>query len=232
MLRVVLLRPVRAENVGAIARAMKNFGVTDWVAVNPPALDRARAREVATHAGELVDALRIVDTLDGAIGDCVWVVGTSPRMRAGVRRLGPREVGRQCAERVEDGRVAVVFGDESSGLRNDEIERMHAISALPTDPSQPSVNLAQAVLLYLYEYRQAAIERSGEERALLPRAADDADIERLHAFLGDALEKSRFLHGQGEDVVTELLGPWRRSRLTKREATLWTAVLGNLRKKL
>lgn len=232
MIRVVLVRPKRAENLGAIARAMKNFGVSDWVAVSPQELDREAAKLVATQSRELLDSLRVVDTLDEAIGDCVWVVGTSPRVtRRGMRRLDPRDVAVECVTRRVDGPVAIVFGDESSGLRNEELERVHAVSALPTDEAQPSVNLAQAVLLYLYEVRQA--QRATDARpALRPVAAQDADLERLHALFTRVLGDSGFLHEDGDAVVRELMDPLRRSRATKREASLWTAVLANLEKKL
>lgn len=232
MVRVVLLRPKRAENLGAIARAMKNFAVSDWVAVAPPDLDREAAKLVATHARELLDSLRVVDTLDEAIADCVWVVGTSPRLtRRGMRRLDPRDVASECVARSGEGPVALVFGDESSGLRNEEIERVHAVSALPTDDAQPSVNLAQSVLLYLYEVRQA--QRAADDRPIRrPAAAQDADLERLHSLFARVLADSGFLHTDGHTVVRELMDPLRRSRTTKREASLWTAALANLVKKL
>lgn len=234
-LRVVLLRPKRAENLGAIARAMKNFGVADWVAVSPTELDREAAKLVATQARELLDTLRVVDTLDEAVADCVWVVGTSSRSRKGMRRLDPREVGVECVERQAQGPVAIVFGDESSGLRNEELLRVHAVSALPTDAAQPSVNLAQAVLLYLYEHRRAQNAADVRDPALLPQAASDAEHEIIQSLLSQVLSGSGFLHQEGQEadaIVRDLLDPVRRSRLTRREAALWKAVLANLRKKL
>lgn len=231
-LRVVLLRPKRAENLGAIARAMKNFGVVDWVAVNPPELDREAAKLVATQARELLDTLRVVDTLDEAVADCVWVVGTSSRTRKGMRRLDPREVGVECVERQAQGPVAIVFGDESSGLRNEELIRVHAVSALPTDAAQPSVNLAQSVLLYLYEYRRANDDAAERDPPLLPQAASDAELEIVQSMLSQVLANSGFLHQDGDAVVRDLLAPIRRSRLTRREAGLWQAALANLRKRL
>lgn len=231
-LRIVLLRPKRAENLGAIARAMKNFGVADWVAVCPEALDREAAKLVATQSRELLDSLREVDTLDEAVADCVWVVGTSSRPRRGMRRLDPREVGVECVERRAQGPVAIVFGDESSGLRNEELLRVHAVSALPTDTAQPSVNLAQAVLLYLYEHRRAQMSADVRDAALLPQAASDADLEIIQSMLTQVLSDSGFLHQEGDVVVRDLLDPVRRSRLTRREAALWKAALGNLRNKL
>lgn len=231
-LRVVLLRPKRAENLGAIARAMKNFGIGDWVAVNPEGLDREAAKLVATQSRELVDELRVVDSLDEAVADCIWVVGTSSRTLRGLRRLEPQQVGAECVARRQEGPVAIVFGDESSGLRNEELLRVHAVSALPTDDAQPSVNLAQAVLLYLYEHRRAELLAHDRKPPRLPRAASDAELELIHSHLSEVASVSGFLHREGDTVVRELLAPFRRSRLTRREAALWKAVLGNLRKRL
>src|SRR5262245_50349824 len=90
-LRLVLMRPQNPDNVGAIARTMKNFGVREWVFVAPEFGDLNAAKRMAVHAEELLGQARIVGTLDEAVHDCVWVVGTSSRHVRGKRRLGPRE---------------------------------------------------------------------------------------------------------------------------------------------
>ena len=107
----------------------------------------------------MLEGVRVVDTLEEAVADCVWVVGTSSRRVEGKRRLSPRQVAPEAVERAAGGPVAIVFGDERSGMTNEEVWRCHDLSSVPTAPEQPSINLAQAVLLYAYELRVAALDR-------------------------------------------------------------------------
>ena len=167
-IRFVLMRPRNAENLGAAARALKNCGLSEWTWVRPEAEDLGPARRLAVHAEEVLDGARRADTLEEAVADCVWVVGTSSRKVEGKRRLSPRAVGEELVARAAQGPVAVVFGDERSGLTNAEVERCHDLSAVPTDPSQPSINLAQAVLLYAYEVRMASLAAAPTRNTLPP----------------------------------------------------------------
>jgi tRNA/rRNA methyltransferase/tRNA (cytidine32/uridine32-2'-O)-methyltransferase len=96
-IRVVLHR---AENVGAAARALKNFGLSDWAWVNPRPDDLEPAYRLAVNAGDLLETVRVCQSLDEAIADCVWVVGTSSRHAAGQRRIDPHEAARLLVERA------------------------------------------------------------------------------------------------------------------------------------
>lgn len=226
--RIVLLRPRNPQNLGAVARALKNFGLADWAVVELGTHDFAAARRVAVGAEDLLDRPRLVRTLDDAVADCAWVVGTSSRRVRGKRRLSPAEVGREVLERAP-GRTAIVFGDERSGLTNDEVDRCHDLSAIPTDPEQPSVNLAQAVLLYAYELRNSAAS-ARDPAPPAPRAASatDADLARIEETLRSVLRKGRFLAGPERHAVRDLATTLRRARLTRREASLWVAALSRI----
>ena len=225
-LRLVLLRPRVPENLGAIARAMRNLGFREWTLVEPRTLDFEKARRVAVHAEELLDRPRLCATLDEAVADCVWVVGTSSRRPKGQRILSPPEVAREALQRLEAGLVALVFGDERSGLSNAETERCHDLSAIPCDPAQPSLNLAQAVLVYLWELRRAG---EGAERAAPSApAATDRELEVLHDALREALRACGFLRGPERHAVRDLFATLRRGRIGKREARLWIAALKGL----
>jgi tRNA/rRNA methyltransferase len=226
--RIVLLRPRNPENLGAVARAMKNFGLADWAIAELGTHDFASARRVAVHAEDLLDRPRLVRTLDEAVADCAWVVGTSSRRVRGKRRLAPAAVAREVLERAPAGRTAIVFGDERSGLTNDEVLRCHDLSAIPTDEAQPSVNLAQAVLLYAYELRRAALEAHARAPTPAPAGATDAELGGLEAALRAALRADGFLAGPERHAVRDLMAPLRRARLTQREARLWAAALRTL----
>jgi tRNA/rRNA methyltransferase len=220
----VLVAPRNPENLGAVARAMKNFGLADWAIVDLRTTDLGRARRVAVHAEELLDAPRVCSTLDEAVADCAWVVATSPRRVRGRRRLGPGEVAAEALARAP-ARTALVFGDERSGLADREVLRCHDLSAVPTDAAQPSLNLAQAVLVYLYALRQASLEAAPRPGAARPAAATDADVTRVEEALRTVLREGGFLSGPERHAVRDLADTLRRARLTGREAALWEGAL-------
>jgi tRNA/rRNA methyltransferase len=229
MVRLVLLRPRNPENLGAVARAMKNFGVADWAIAELGTHDFETARRVAVHAEELLDRPRVVRTLDEAVADCAWVVGTSSRSVRGKRRLAPEEVAREALARAGEGRTAIVFGDERSGLTNAELARCHDLSAIPTAAAQPSMNLAQAVVVYAYELRQAALAVAtppGQPRAR--EGATDAELSAVEEALRAALRAAGFLAGPERHAVRDLVASLRRARLGRREARLWLAALRTL----
>jgi tRNA/rRNA methyltransferase len=231
MVRVVLLRPRSPENLGAIARAMKNLGLDDWAIAALGTHDFALARRVAVHAEEVLDRPRVVRTLDDAVSDCAWVVGTSSRRVRGKRSLSPQEVAREALARAGEGRTAIVFGDEQSGLGNAELARCHDLSAIPTAPAQPSMNLAQAVVVYAWELRRAALEAEAGGAARPPRArqgATEAELAGVEEALRAALRGAGFLVGPERHAVRDLAATLRRARLGRREARLWLAALRTL----
>jgi tRNA/rRNA methyltransferase len=225
--RLVLLRPRNPENLGAVARAMKNFGLSDWAIAELGTHDFATARRVAVHAEELLDRPRLVRTLDEAVADRAWVVGTSSRAVRGKRRLSPEEVAREALARAGAGGTALVFGDERSGLTNEELHRCHDLSAIPSGGAQPSLNLAQAVLVYCYELRRAALALEAPPRPP-PPGATDAELAALEEALRTALRSGGFLAGPERHAVRDLTASLRRGRLSRREARLWMAALRTL----
>lgn len=230
-LRLVLLRPQNPDNVGAVARAMKNFGAADWALVHPAFGDLSLAGRLAVHATDLLERARVVDSLDEAVRGCVWVVGTSSRHVRGKRRLSPREVAREAVERGASGPVALVFGDERSGLSNEDVDRCHDLSAVAADEEQPSLNLAQAALLYCYEVHQALRERSPPPPAPEAALAADEEVRGVEAALARVLGGAGFLQQNEARAMRELMTPLRRSRLLRREAQLWRAALEATAKK-
>lgn len=227
----MLVRPRNAENVGAVARAMRNFGLRDWAWVDPQFGDLAPARRLAVHAQELLGEARIHPALGEAIADCAWVVGTSSRRIRGKQPLSPREVAARSAALGGAELTAIVFGDERSGLTSAEVDRCHELSAIPTAPEQPSVNLAQSALLYCYELRLAALAASpGTEPSA--RLAPDGALARVEEALTALLSSGGFLVQRGRRAERQLWESLRRARLSAREAALWTAALRSVAKHL
>jgi tRNA/rRNA methyltransferase len=230
MIRIVLVRPRNPENLGAIARAMKNLGLGDWAIAELGTHDFAAARRVAVHAEELLDRPRLTRTLEEAVADCAWVVGTSSRRIRGKRRLTPPEVAREALARAP-GRTAIVFGEERSGLTSAELDRCHDLSAIPTAREQPSMNLAQAVVVYGWELRRASLEAAEAPPRAAPPAATDAELAAIEDALRAALRGAGFLAGPERHAVRDLLSTLRRGRPSRREARLWLAALRTLERR-
>jgi tRNA/rRNA methyltransferase/tRNA (cytidine32/uridine32-2'-O)-methyltransferase len=227
-IRVVLVRPQRAENVGAAARALKNFGLSDWAWVNPRLDDMAPAYRLAVNAGDLLETVRVCQSLDEAIADCVWVVGTSSRHVAGQRRIDPHEAAARLVEHAAGGPVALVFGDERNGLSNSEVQSCHALSAAPTLADQVSINLAQSVVLYSYEVRMAQLHTRALPLAPRPVPATYAELQALETELRAVLQRSRFLAHAERHAVRDLVASLQRGGLSRKEVQLWLAALHTL----
>ena len=228
--RFILLHPRDPRNLGAAARALKNFGFSDWVIVgeNPMEAHPDDARRLAVHAGSLLDHVRCVPDFGSAVRDCCFITGTSSRHFQGRGRLSPEEWACAAARLGSGSRAAIVFGEERSGLSNAEIERCHALSTIPSLPGQPSLNLAQAILLYAYEARKASMARADETapEAEGPLLATDAALERIGGSLREVLSASGFLlPGREETAVSRLMSPVYRACLRKREGSLAEAAL-------
>ncbi len=215
--RLVLVRPRNADNLVSIAGSMQAFGWVDWVAVSTPEhlegmRDVLRRHRAPGAASELVSTLRRADTLEAAVADCSFVVGTSMRALPGWPRFTARELAAHVAAR-EDRVWALVFGAESNGLLKDDLQQCHALSFIPTSPEQPSLNLAQAVVVYAHELTSGPRPAPASGPAL----AGDATLRRLRAALDHALWMNGITRRQAE----ELMAPLRRASLTDEEATAW-----------
>jgi TrmH family RNA methyltransferase len=229
--RFVLLEPRNPENIGAAARALKNFGFNDWVLVNPQTSDDESSRRLAVQSQDVLAQARKAATLDAAIADCIWVVGTTSRIRRGHRRLSAREAALSLAEKSAEGRVALVFGEERSGMTNEQLDRCHATSAVFTSEGQPSINLAQAILLYAYEVR-LALERNVSRAHARPVAATDAQVQEVKEALIEALTRGAFLRDGRRGALREMSTVLDRAGLTRKEAALWTKAFRSIAKRL
>jgi tRNA/rRNA methyltransferase len=211
--RVVLVRPEIAANIGATARAMRNFGLRELVLVAPVADPTAdEARRLSTHGESILDACRIVGDLSEAVADCVFVSATSARTGGLYRneiRDTPEQVMPRMVAALQSGSAAVVFGPEPSGLTNEEISRCHALIHLPADSEFPVLNLAQSAVVCLYELRRHWTIAVGESE-VTESSASYAEQEKMFEHLRRALEQIHFLYGEKADslmhAVRRLIG--------------------------
>ena len=190
--RVVLFEPQDPINIAAVVRAMKNMGVRDLRLVRPVPYDLNRVQQVAHDTADIVERIRHFDDLDAALADCVRVAAFSARRRAAKwSRLDPRRMASELLEWAERGPVALLFGREDHGLSNDALDRAHLMVTIPTS-THASINLAQAVLVALYELHVTAGDATrpmGRHRKHAPAASAEqleltiADTERSLAAL-------------------------------------------------
>src|SRR3954470_11457491 len=223
VVRFVLHRPRSSQNIGAAARALANTGAGDLWVVEPLGSDRAQAAKLAAGADAILDAMRVVRTLDEALDDCIDVIMTTGRETPGA--VLPEEAAARLL--ASPGPCALVFGDEVRGLTNRDLRRAAAVTTIPT-AFKSSLNLAQSVMIYGYEVLKA---RGG--RNVPPAPPEPPADERLLTLLRDRsrslLLSAGFLNPQQPDVILdELIGVLRRSHPTRREAELLLAALAQL----
>ena len=183
-IRVVLLRPRGAANVGAVARAMKNMGLRDLVLVHPALMKSFWARAMAAHAEDVLHSVRRCDSIGDAVADCGLVVGTT--CRGGLYREAaepPRVAAPRMVAAAATNRVALVFGPEDHGLSNEDLKACQQLIAIPADPAYPSLNLAQAVMVCCYELRLAVAGEPQATRELARAEQVDRMFEKLRAAL-------------------------------------------------
>jgi tRNA/rRNA methyltransferase len=169
---IILVEPQLAENIGMVARAMANFGLSELRLVSPRnGWPKKGAHSAASGAVHVLEAARLYDTAREAIADLNYVFATTARERGQMKRVfAPEAAMRETQARIGEGQgVGILFGRERTGLENDEVSLADAIVTFPVDPKFSSLNLAQAVLLVSYEWRKlatgGALPFSGERRS-------------------------------------------------------------------
>lgn len=182
--RIVLSHPSHPGNIGAAARAMKTMGIADLALVRPKRFPDAEASARAAGADDILAAARVCDTLDEALAGAVFAVAVTARRRnLGPAPLAAREAAPLFLAAAADGPVAFVFGNETAGLANDEVQRCQRCLHIPSQPDFQSLNLGAAVQLVCYELRLAAY--SGEpptDSPVVPFASKPATIEENEGF--------------------------------------------------
>jgi TrmH family RNA methyltransferase len=223
---VVLHRPRAVVNIGGVVRAMKNMGLRRLRLVDPVPFTAYAVTGIAHRSDDILAAARTFDTLDAALSDLAYVVGTTARPReAHATRTDIRALAPELLARAAAGPVGLLFGPEDNGLDNAALDRCNAVVSLPTDPAYASLNLAQAALLLMYELRMAAL--SSAQAAPAPHAAPATaeQRERLFEVLERALNAIEFIKGErDESIMRSLRGLVFRADPDAREIGLLTAM--------
>ena len=235
---VVLVEPQNDINIGSVVRACKNFGVSTLKLVNPLTANPSRILVSAPKASDLIDRIERYDTLDEALAGCSLALAMTARSRRTKRLyIEPRGAAADIIEAARRGeQVALLFGREDSGLPNEALDRCHALVTIPTDPSYTSLNLAQAVLLLLWEVRRAATDAPIERldaHLVTPESgealATQQDLERMITHAERLLDRVGFLkHDSREHMMSTLREFYRRSALDEREVAIWHGIFSQI----
>lgn len=225
--RIVLVRPRDPNNIGAAARAMKNFGFTDLavVAPYPPVWDEAVA---AVNATDVLTGARVCASLAEAIADCNLVVGTAERRRVQGKQAVYTPFDLNSELRAADYRLALVFGSEKHGLTNEDLSHCHRVMSIPTQADCPSMNLGQAVAVCCYELSGARAQTAGVPHA--PQAANAGAIETALQLALDVLRTVDFtLPGYEPALQRRLRRSLLRLNLTDDDVGMLCGVLGQIK---
>lgn len=199
---MVLYRPKYAENVGSVARACLNMGCERIILVDPQNYDQQRALPLATiHAAHLLEQAVHVPDLPRALAGFTQVYGTTART-GGWRRhlLSPAQAAAQITRQIQGGHdVALLFGPEDRGLTNEQIESCSHLVHIPTARPGVSLNLAQAVLILLYECLLAASHKPRTGKVPMGRRATHAEQEALFGLLKQTLTAVDFIKDDNPD---------------------------------
>jgi TrmH family RNA methyltransferase len=225
---VVLYETQDLVNIAGTIRAMTNMGIFRLRLVRPKEFSEYRILGIAHRAGPILDSLEIFDSLDEALADAVWVIGTTSNRRTANRNYGrPRELTREMIERSADGPVVLLFGREDRGLDNDALDRCDRIGIIPTDARSVSLNLAQAALVFLWELAMHVGDNDTElpEGRRATRAATREELEQMFGALEDGLHRIEFFKARKPEAVLRTLRTiLSRADLDARESRLLAGV--------
>lgn len=229
-IRIVLVEPQHPGNIGSAARAMLTMGLTELTLVAPKNFPDVQARVLAAGALDTLDRARVVPTLEDAVADCAYVLASSARPRhLGDEPLKPWEAASRLIEEAGRGSVALVFGRERTGLFNEELDRCHAHTLIPANPDYSSLNLANAVQLYAYEIRKAAVaapEVSAKRDNHWYRAPTAEQVENLYVHFEKVLMATGFLDPANPRLLMRRIRMmFNRARLDLNEVNILRGIL-------
>jgi tRNA/rRNA methyltransferase len=230
---IVLARPRYHENIGSVARAMKNMGLNRLIVVDGSSPLHRDAYKLASGAEEILERAEEFPTLREAIAEMEYVVGMTSR--AGEERgplMTPRDVAEKLIPISKKNLIGLVFGSEKEGLTNEELSLCHLHVRIPSADSFPSLNLAQAVMVLCYELFQSATTNQKETGLL----ASSDRLERMFEHMERTLVAIEFLDAkQPERIMRVLRKIFGRSQMDEREVQIfqgiWSKVDWHLRKR-
>ena len=229
-IRIILMEPAGALNVGSVARVMKNMGLYHLVLVNPQC-DRLgeEARLMAVHASDILEQAEEVPTLPDALKGCQRAIATTARSRS---LESPLETPRQALPWLitADEKNALMFGREDRGLSNDELNHALRFVSIPSNPDYSAINLAQSVAVCAYELYQHQYESVSPIKAeSLSKKATLENLEGYYQHLEQTLLNIGYLYPHTVNARMEKIRRlYQRAQLTEEEVALLRGILGQM----
>jgi len=228
-IRIVLVNTTHPGNIGAVARAMKNMGLSELYLVAPLRYPADEATWRAANAGDVLQRAVVVESFDEAIADCSLVIGSSARERTiPWPLLDARQACEQAYREASRHKVALVFGREDRGLTNEELQRCQLHINIPSNPEYSSLNVAMAVQVVAYELRMAHLGRERIDAMAdwdFPFAPVE-DVERFYVHLDETLTEMGFLKADApKQTSARLRRLFQRTRLDTMEISMLRGIL-------
>ena len=224
--RVVLVRPEHSANIGAVARAITNMGLAGLDLVSPGDWRTVEAWRMAWRAEDALEQARVFDSLDDALIGSIYTAGLTGRPGGRVTPIDVRTMAKDIASMAPSAPVSLIFGPESKGLTEQDLLRCQRRVRIPSHPAQPSLNLAQAVMVVAYE----VFMTESEPNQAVTERAEQADVEFALGSLRDAFLAIGFLTVNNPEARfvewRELFG---RAGLSAREVKLILALARRIR---
>ena len=232
-IRVVLVGTSHPGNIGSAARAMKVMGLTNLVLVDPACEIDSHTIALAAGAADVVENAQIVKTLDEAVADCGFVVGSSARSRTlEWPQLDPRENGIKVVAESNQHPVAILFGRERTGLTNEELQKCHCHVYIPANPEYSSLNLAMAVQTVSYEVRMAYLDsQKYTGKTVVEEYPRAQELEMFYEHLEKVTRQTRFINKNHPGVVmAKLRRLFTRARPEQQELNILRGILSSVEK--
>lgn len=232
--RFVLVRTTHPGNIGASARAIKNMGFSNLVLVAPKYFPNAEASARASGADDVLSGALVREDLIAAVADCNIIVGTSSRKRSvQIPLITPKELACLVSEKFNAStKIALVFGQERTGLTNEELAACHYHLYIPCNPHYPSLNLGAAVQIVAYELFNSLNSQSVADNADLGEIVSAEDMERFYEHLESTLVNLDFLNPQNpRQLMRKLRRLFNRVAIERTELNILRGILTTINQK-
>ncbi len=236
-IRIILINTFHPGNIGATARAMKTMGLKDLCLVTPQQFPATEAESMAAGAQDVLTNATVVQTLDEAIADCSLIVGTSARSRnMSIPMLEPSSCADKLVSEACNSKVALIFGQETMGMTNEELLKCHYHVAIPANPEYPVLNVSAAAQILCYELFQ------GQQRLAASQSSNNSEqdepypqarqMELFYEHLETTLDDIGFIIRQHPGLVmTRLRRLFNRARPEAKELQMLRGILSAAQKK-
>lgn len=237
-IRIVMIETTHAGNIGAAARAMKNMGLQRLYLVKPRSFPHEEASARASGADDILQNAVVCQSLDEALVGCRQVFGASARSERSLPWpiITARDCGEQIMARFAGQEVALVFGRESSGLTNEELERCHQLLHIPCDPGFSSLNVAAAIQVVSYELRTACLQQQQVGSEAVESGGGDVlisaeELERLYQHLEQTMVQVGFLDPDNpRHLMRRMRRLFQRARVEQTEYNILRGILSAIQK--